>query len=72
MIFLNNRLPLASKVTPGSVNASLGEIQAIFNRIGVLRGIQSDPQSDYFVFDNDSGKLYLMTIEGDQHEVLLG
>jgi hypothetical protein len=72
MILITNRVSTrAAKVTAGAVNSIVGEIQAIFNRMGVVRGNVPDPTSDYFRFDSSTGKLYLVTIEGDQKEVTL-
>ena len=70
-ILIKNRLSSLAQVTASAVNAALGEVQAIFNRIGVVRYTVPEPNSDYFRFDKDAGKLYLVTIEGDELEVTL-
>lgn len=72
MINLTNRLSARNPVTPGGVNAIVSEIQAVLNRIGIVRYSISDPKTDYFRFDNDTKSLYLETIEGETYEVTLG
>lgn len=72
MQLLKNRLSPSKSVTPDGVNSAIGEIQAVLNKIGVLRGEQVNAQSDYFVFDKGSTSLYLVTIEGERIPVTIG
>lgn len=71
MVTLSNKLSNLGQATPSNVNAALSEIQAYLNSISIVRGTLTEPKSDYFRFDTDAGKMYLVTIEGDEHEVQL-
>lgn len=69
MIALKIRVPNEMELVPSSINASIGEIQAVLNKTGIVRGAVSNPKADYFRFNESTGKLYLQTIEGETKEV---
>jgi hypothetical protein len=71
MIKLRNRISQVANVISSisMINASLDEIESMFNRIAVSRSAFSEPVADYFRFDPANGKLYLDTIEGKTYEI---
>ena len=74
MINLRNRISTTQRqgiATPSQVNASIDEVEAMFNKIAVSRGKFVEPVADYFRFDASENKLYLDTIEGKTFEVTI-
>ena len=73
MIKLTHKAPMERNdaVSPHVLNNSLSEIESVFNKIGVVRGFIPNALKDYFLFDKDKEKLYLVTIEGLKFEVTI-
>lgn len=63
-ITLRNRMKTLGSTTgvEASVNAALDEIEAVFNRVGVVRGNVRNATADYF--RTDGTNLYLETSDG--------
>lgn len=68
---LRNRMKTlgATSDTEMSINAALDEIEAVFNRVGVVRGRVRNPTADYFRLDGSS--LYLETSDGKTFSIAI-